>query len=195
MKSAKKTIRLCCCFMVGVVIFHFMGLEALSAENSGGGRALYDEILLWINFGIIVFIFVKYAKTQLMNFLRGRREKLAQEIARIEEKKEAAAAKIKEIQKVLDESEDRFTVIKERIVERGEKKKQATIEAAQQQSKLMLKDANRRVDYYYLQAKDRFRAELIDVAIDMAMERLPQEMTAADNEKLVSDYLAGTQPE
>jgi len=195
MKSAKKTIRHCCCFMVGVVIFHFMGLEALSAENSGGGRALYDEILLWINFGIIVFIFVKYAKTQLMNFLRGRKEKLAQEIARIEENKEAAAAKIKEIQKVLDESEDRFAVIKERIVERGEKKKQATIEAAQQQSKLMLKDANRRVDYYYLQAKSRFRAELIDAAIDMAMERLPQEMTAADNEKLVSDYLAGTLPE
>jgi F-type H+-transporting ATPase subunit b len=181
--------------MAGVVIFHLMGMEALSAENSGGGRALYDEILLWINFGIVVFIFVKYVKTPLMNFLRGRKEKLAQEIAEIEEKKEAASAKIKEIQNVLDESEGRFAEIKERIVERGEKKKQATITAAQQQGKLMLQDANRRVEYYYHQAKRNLRAELIDAAIDMAMERLPQEITTADNEKFVGEYLANTQPE
>ena len=126
-----------------------MGLEALSAETSGGWRPLYDEILLWFNFGIIVFIFIRYAKTPLMNFLRGRKEKLKQEIEGLEEKKEASADKIKEIYQVLDKSEDRFAVIKARIVEQGEKKKQAIIAAGQQQSKMMLKDANRRIENYF----------------------------------------------
>lgn len=172
-----------------------MGLEALSAENSGGWRPLYDEILLWFNFGIIVFIFIRYAKTPLMNFLRGRKEKLKQEIEGLEEKKEAAADKIKEIYKVLDESEDRFAIIKARIVEQGEKNKQAIIAAGQQQSKMMLKDANRRIENYFFQAQDKLKADLIDAAVDMALERLPQEISDTDNEKFVNAYLASAQPE
>ncbi len=195
MKNVNKTIRFCYGFIAGVASFHFMGLEALSAETSGGWRPLYDEILLWFNFGIIVFIFIRYAKTPLMNFLRGRKEKLKQEIEGLEEKKEAAADKIKEIYKVLDESEDRFTVIKARIVERGEKKKQAIIAAGQQQSKMMLKDAKRRIENYFSQAQDKLKADLIDAAIDMALERLPQEISDTDNQKFVNEYLISAQPE
>lgn len=195
MKNVKKTIRFCYGFIAGVVSFHFMGLEALSAETSGGWRPLYDEILLWFNFGIIVFVFIRYGKTPLMNFLRGRKEKLKHKIEGLEEKKEEAADKIKEIHKVLDESEDRFTIIKARIVDRGEKQKQAIIEAAQQQSKMMLVDANRRIKNYFFQAKDKFKAELIDAAVDMASKRLPQEIADADNEKFVNEYLDSAQPE
>lgn len=195
MKNVKKTMRFCYVFIAGVVSFHFMGLEALAAETSGGWRPLYDEILLWFNFGIIVFIFIRYAKTPLMNFLQGRREKLKQEIEGLDEKKEAAAGKIKEIYKVFDESEDRFAIIKARIVERGEKKKQAIIAAGQQQSKMMLKDANRRIESYFFQAQDKFKAELIDAAIDMALARLPQEISDTDNQKFVTEYLVSAQPE
>ena len=195
MKNIKKTIRFCYGFIAGVVSFHFMGLEALSAETSGGWRPLYDEILLWFNFGILVFIFIRYAKTPLMNFLRGRKEKLKQEIESLEEEKGKAADKIKEIYEVLDESEDRFVAIKTRILEQGEKKKQTIIAAAQNQSKMMIEDANRRIQYYFVQAKDKLKAELIDAAIDMALERLPQEISDADNEKFVNEYLASAQPE
>jgi F-type H+-transporting ATPase subunit b len=194
-KNIKKTIRFCYGFIAGVVSFHFMGIEALSAETSGGWRPLYDEILLWFNFGILVFIFIRYAKTPLMNFLRGRKEKLKQEIESLEEEKGKAADKIKEIYEVLDESEDRFVAIKARILEQGEKKKQTIIAAAQNQSKMMIEDANRRIQYYFVQAKDKLKAEFIDAAIDMALERLPQEISDADNEKFVNEYLASTQPE
>ena len=195
MKNLKKTIRFCYGFIAGVVSFHFMGLEALSAETSGGWRPVYDEILLWFNFGIIVFIFIKYAKTPLMNFLRGRKEKLKQEIEGLEEKKEEAAEKIKEIYNVLDESEDRFAIIKDRIVQQGAKKKQTIIATAQQQSTKMIEDANRRVENYFFQAKGKLKADLIDAAIDMALERIPQEISDADNQKFVNDYLVGAQPE
>ena len=130
-----------------------------------------------------------------MNFLRGRKEKLKQEIESLEEEKGKAADKIKEIYKVLDEREDRFVAIKARILNQGEKKKQTIIAAAQNQSKMMIEDANRRIQYYFVQAKDKLKAELIDAAIDMALERLPQEISDADNEKFVNEYLASAQPE
>ncbi len=69
------------------------------------------------------------------------------------------------------------------------------ITAAQQQSKMMLKDANRKIKNYFFQAQDKLKAELIDAAIDMALERLPQEISDADNEKFVNEYLVSAQPE
>ena len=192
MKRVNKIIRLCCFIVAGATSFHFLGLDALASEGSGGWRPIYDEILLWINFGIIAFVFVKYGKTPLMNFLRGQKEKIAQDIERVEQKKEKAANRIKEIQKVLDEKDARFAIIKDRIVRQGENKKQEIIESAQQQSKMMLNDARRRIDSQFDQAKSAFRAELIDAAIELAMQRLPQEIIDEDHDKFLDQYLAGT---
>jgi F-type H+-transporting ATPase subunit b len=190
MKRVNKIVRLCCFIIAGAASFHFLGLDALASEGSGGWRPIYDEILLWINFGIMAFVFVKYGKTPLMNFLRGQKEKIAQDIERVEQKKEKAANQIKEIHKVLDEKDARFAMIKDRIVQQGERKKQEIVESAQQQSKMMLEDGKRRIDTHFIQAKNKFRAEMIDRAIELAMERLTKEITAEDNDKLTIEYLS-----
>jgi len=127
-----------------------------------------------------------------MNFLRGQKEKIAQDIERVEQKKEKATNQIKEIHKVLDEKDARFVEIRDRIVQQGERKKQEIIESAQQQSKMMLNDARRRIDSQFGQAKSAFRAELIDAAIELAMQRLPQEIIDEDHDKFLNQYLAGT---
>ena len=192
MKRVNQIVRLCCFVMAGAISFHFLGLEALASEGSGGWRPIYDEILLWINFGIIVIIFIKYGKTPLMNFLQGRKEKIAREIERVEQKKEKADDKIKEIQKVIDESEVRFTKLKERIVQQGVRKKQEIIDSAQQQSRIMIDDAKRRIDSQFDQAKSSFKAELIDTAMELVMQRLPQEITDEDNDKFTDQFMTST---
>ena len=182
-------------FIAMVLSLHFLGHDALAAEKSSGWRPMYDLILRWINFGIIVFLIVKYGKTPIMNFLRGQKDKLAQEIDRLENEKEDAKAKIKETLKTVDESEVRFSELKDRIIRQGEKKKTEIIESAQNQSKLMLEDGKRRINTYFLQAKNEFRAELIDRAMDMAMERLPGEITPQDNDKFTHLFLESTSAE
>ena len=190
MKRVNGITLLCFCITAGVLSLHFLGHEAFAAEKSSSWRPTYDLILRWINFGIIVFVLNKYAKAPLMNFLRGQKEKLAKEIKKLEDKKENVAANIKETQKVIDVSEVRFAELKERIVQQGERKKQEIIESAQQQSKMMLKNAIRRIDSQFEQAKSAFRAELIDAAIELAMQRLPQEITDEDHDKCLDQYLA-----
>lgn len=191
MKKVNKKIGLFY-FIVGTMSLHFLGFEAMASEGSGGWRPIYDEILLWFNFGIIVFVFIKYGKTPFMNFLRSRKEKISQEIEQIEEKKKQATDKIIELNKMIDESEVRFAQIKDRIVAQGERKKEEIIKSAQEQSKLMLKDAKRRIDAHFQQAKNEFKAELVDKAMDMAMERLPKEITPEDNDKFTRLFLDST---
>ena len=127
-----------------------------------------------------------------MNFLHGRKEKIAREIAQIEEKKKQAVDKVTEINKMVDESEARFAKIKARVVEQGERKKKEIIKSAQQQSKTMLEDAKKRIDIQFVQAKDTLRKELVDSAMDMAMEQLPREITPEDNDKFTRVFLEGT---
>ena len=189
MKCVNKIVLIFCYIIIGILGLHFLGHEAFAAEKASSWRPIYDLILRWINFGIIVFLVIKYAKNPIMNFLRGQKEKLAQEIKRLEDKKQGITANIDETLKTIDESEVRFAELKERIVQQGEKKKEVIIQTAQKQSQMMLEDAKRRIETHFIQAKNKFKAEMIDRAIDLAMEKLPKEITAEDDEKLTVEYL------
>ncbi|MBW2669321.1 MAG: ATP synthase F0 subunit B [Deltaproteobacteria bacterium] len=168
MKKVTKKIGLLYFIMAETMSLHFLGFEALASESSGGWRPIYDEVLLWFN---------------------------AQEIERIEEKKKQAADKVTEINKMVDESKTRFAKIKDRIVEQGERKKAEIIESAQNQSKMMLENAKQRIDFQFVQAKFILRKELIDTALNLAMERIPKEMTPEDNEKFTREFLTSTATE
>lgn len=192
MKHMDKTAGIIFCLMVLLLSLHFLGHDALAAEKSSGWRPIYDLILRWINFFIIVFVVLKYAKAPIMNFLRDQKDKVAKEIAQLENEKQAVRAKIKETLRDVEESEVRFAELKDRIIQQGEKKKTEIIESAQNQSKLMLEDAKRRVEAHFRQAKNEFRAELIDRAMGVVMERLPQEITPEDSDKFTRLFLEST---
>lgn len=182
-------IERCSCYIMVPAILLFTSSEVLAAESSGGWRPIYDEVLLWINFGILVFVFVKYGKTPLMDFLRGHKEKLAREIESIEAEKEKVATKIRATSKMLAESDIRFARLKDKIVKQGEKKKQEIFEDAKQQSELMLEGAKRKIENQLVQAKNKFKSELVDAAIALAIKKLPDKITDADNKKLLTQYI------
>jgi len=149
-------------------------------------------VMRWLNFGIIVFILVKYARTPIKDFLLSRREEVAREIEMVEEKKEEANKKIQDAARMLDESEVRFARVKERIIKEGETKKQKLIEDAQQESKILLESTMKKIESQLLGAKRAFKSELVDTAISLAMKRLPDEITSEDNQNFTNQFLAGT---
>jgi len=190
MKGAKKLAGNCCFIFAIVIGIHLLGTEASAADNSGNWRPVFDLVMRWLNFGIIVFILVKYARTPLKDFLLSRREEVAREIEQIEEKKEAADKKIQDATRMLDESEVRFARIKERVIQEGEIKKQKIIEDAQRESKILLESTIKRIENQLLDAKRAFKSELVDMAISLAMKRLPDEITTEDNQKFTNQFLA-----
>ncbi len=192
MKYLHKPIWVCAWIVAVGLSLHLLGENSLAAEGSKSWRPTYDLIMRWVNFGIIVFLANKYAKAPVLNFLKGRGNQVAEQIKALEDKRDEAAEKIRETQKFIEESEVRFADLREFIVQQGEKKKQDLIASAQEQSRLLLEDSKRRVQSYILEARNAFKAEMIDAAIDLAMERLPKEITAADNQKILDEYLAGT---
>ena len=189
MSAVKKLTRICFFIIASMISFQMLGSEALAADETAGWRPVFDLVMRWLNFGIIVFIIVKYAKTPIKNFLLNRREEVAKEIGNIEEEKEKANSKIQEATRMLEDSEIRFNQIKERIILEGEKKKQKIIENAQQESKILLEETRKKVANQIREAKEEFKAKLVDEAVSLAHERLPDEITSEDNQKFIHLFL------
>ena len=190
MKGIKKIAKICYFILAVVIGILLLGTEASAANNSDDWRPVFDLVMRWLNFGIIVFILVKYARTPIKDFLLSRREEVAREIEMVEEKKEAANKKIQDAARMLDESEVRFARVKERIIQEGETKKQKLIEDAKQESKILLESTMKKIDNQLLDAQRAFKSELVDTAISLAMKRLPDEITTEDNQNFTNQFLA-----
>ena len=152
-------------------------------------RKTYDVLLLWVNFGVLVTLFIKFAKNPLMDALRGVRAKHEDELGEIKKQHndskgglDSEEAKLKGIQKQLD-------VIRARIIEMGEKEKQKIIEQAKISAKKMIEDAKSYASFQMDKARKQLSDEMVDIAISMVEERLAKEISKEDNEKLISDFL------
>lgn len=193
MKHIRKIGIFCVCLMmIGVLISGSVALASEEGEEkaSGGWRTTYNEIMLWLNFGILAFVIIKFGRAPIMNFLRGRKDELAREIKQVEDEKEKVSAKISDTLNILNESEVRFAELKQKIVDQGEKRKQEIIEDARRQSQIMIEATRQKLDTRILQAKSRFKAELVDEAITLATEKLPGFMTEEDNQRFVENYIS-----
>jgi F-type H+-transporting ATPase subunit b len=189
MKDNRKLVWFCFFVFAVAMSLHFLGTDALAAENNGGWRSTYDLIMKWVNFGILVFVLVKFAGGPIKEFLQGRKEEVTVEIRKIEKEKEKASERIKEAIQTLEESDVRFEKLKGRILKQGEREKQKIIENAQDQSRIMLKGAKRKIENRIYQAQKTIRSEMVDAAIELALERLPNEITNQDNQRFIEVFL------
>jgi len=193
--NRQNKIWLCGFFLAGIISLHLWGDTAWAAENTGNWRSTYDLVLKWINFLILVFVVVKFGKAPLMNFLKGQKEKWVREIKELEDNKANMDADISQSLTIIEESDMRFAELKERIAQQGEQKKQEIIETARQHSQIMFDNAQRRIESHIMEARNAFKAQMVDAAIALAMERLSQEITAADNQKFLDQYMVSIQAE
>ena len=77
------------------------------------------------------------------------------------------------------------------MLPREKRKKNQIIEEAQIESRLIMEEAKRRIDNRIIQAKNILKAELVDTAINSAIKKLPNEITAEDDQKLIQTFLNG----
>jgi len=162
---------------------------AFAAGEAGGWRSMYDEIMRWLNFGIFVLVIVKFARVPLVDFLKGRKEDVADEIKQVETQKQRAEEDVQGIVQQFEESRRHLEKIKTRILNQGERRKEQIIADARSESEMMLNASKINIKGQIANARDRLRFEIIDEAIDMALKKLPDEITDQDNAKIVNEYL------
>ncbi len=162
---------------------------AAAGQEAAGWRPTYDLIMKWVNFLILVFVIVKFARVPLRNFFKQKEVEVSSEIEAMEAEKKAAEEKIAEARRAIEHRQERFEEIKARMLRQGKRRKQYIIEGARRESRLMIEAARHKVEGQIRQAHEKLREEMVDLAIDLAMKRLPEVMQESDNQKLLSRYL------
>ncbi len=192
MRKNKQIVLIGCYLITIISALYLCGTEALAAENTKTWRTTFDLVMRWLNFAIITFVIVKFAKKPLRDFLLSKKEEINRHIKKYEQQKETVEEKIKAISQEFEDSKTGFEKLKRRIIQEGQKKKEQIIEDAQRESRILIESAKHRIENQILEAKNVIRAELTDSAIALAEARLPDVITAKDQQTLIDHFMQNT---
>ena len=190
MKSISRTNLLSLASLAFLLLFAF---DAFALEEASAGRKVWDNIMLFVNFGILVFLFVKYAKKPLMNYLRSERESVEKELNELTDKKQgiqsqrdAETEHLKGIDQIIEE-------IRSNILEIGKKEKEKIIQQGKALADKMIRDAKTYSENRIVAARKELSEEMVDMALSMAKDKLSKDMTDEDNNNLVNQFVTDLQ--
>ena len=175
-------------------MLHLMAFEGLAAENGGDWRPIFDLVMRWVNFLILAFLLIKFSRAPVKKFFAGRKQDIADEIGVLEAEKEKMLGQIEESKQQLEKNQDRLSALKKTIIAQGEKIRQKIIEEAELESKMMLKSAKQKMDSRIVEARQVLKMELVDRAIALAIDLLPEKITKEDNQKFIDDFISSASP-
>lgn len=184
----KKPVILFLSFISAIVYIALSGTDAIAAESISRGRVIWNNIMLWVNFGILVFVFIKFGKKPLLDLLQGERQKIGKRIEEIEEKVKEARSLMEEESDRLKNIDEHIAQIREQIIELGNREKENIIEKAKITADLMIEDAQKEAQYRVEVAKKHFSEEMLDIAISIAVEQLRHGLNQEDNDKIVNNF-------
>ena len=166
-------------------------LNAFASEGASEGRKLWNSIMLWVNFGIMVFFFLKFGKKPLMNFLHGESEKIEKDLDEVNSQLQKARSHMDAEAERLEKIDGRLKEIRENILSIGQREKAKIIEKAKNTANQMIEDAKKESQYQFIIAKKGLGEEMLDIAISLVVERLKTGMSAMDNEKIIDRFTSG----
>jgi F-type H+-transporting ATPase subunit b len=152
-------------------------------------RKLYDSIMLWVNFGVLVVVFIKFARKPLMDALHSVREKIKKNLDAIKKQFDDTKSDVDGEQAKLDNIEQYLEEVQKHIIEMGKKERARIIEQARITAEKMIADAEAHAAYQMAKAKKELSDEMVDIAISMVEKKLKKEITQEDNASFVDQFL------
>jgi F-type H+-transporting ATPase subunit b len=171
---------------MGAICFTvFLCSPSFAAEGTSKARVIWDNIMLFFNFGILVAAFIKFGKTPLVDFLKGESKKVKEEIEIIEEQLHKANSLMKAEEDKFASIDEKIKDTREQIIALGEKEKQKIIEKAQLLARHMIEDARNEAEYRLEKAKKSYGEEMLETAVSIALRDLKSRLTQEADEDIV----------
>lgn len=142
-----------------------------------------------INFGILMWIFVRFGKGPVLSGLKERRNKVKREIDEAQRMKKEAAARAKKYQKQLENLDEELDATKKALIAAAATDKERIVREAEEKAARMERDAKSLLESEVKQTRLDLTRETADLAMSAAEELLRSRITRADQERLAEDFL------
>ena len=174
------------CFFV---IFFLSNSGFAAIEQPSKARLIWQEIMLFVNFGIIVFLFLRYGKKSLLDYIFKERNKIKERIEGLEKEYNEAKLILDQQTQKLANIESYIQDIRKSILELAEREKQKIIENAKREAENMLEEAKLYHEFEAEKAKKRLREELAIMAINFVKESLRKRLTKEMDESVIKEFI------
>lgn len=176
-----------------VALLGFFPVDALGAETISEGRKLWDLILRWVNFGILVFFFLKYGKAPLMRFLNGERNRVEKTLHEIDKDLNLSRMRLQEESKKLEDIEGSLQDLRKNILEMGKKEKERILEDARSTADQMIAQAESETEIKLEGAKRQLNDKVVERALGLAEKQLQASFSDRDNDQLLQGFVGDLQ--
>lgn len=169
------------------LLITLQALPAYASDPSAGGL----QALFWpaINLVILIAALVYFTRKPLQAFFEQRRSKIQGELQSAADQLATAETTYAKWQRRMIDLEGELDEIRATSRQRAEAERQQIIEDARAAAERIRRDATAAVELELRRARDSLREEATQLAIDLAAERLTREVTDADRDRLVDEFI------
>lgn len=177
--------------VLGLAAMGFAQEAAEGGHHADTGAQMKDFMWRCIDFAALVAIAVwALKKADVKGTLAARREGIEKTLKEAVEAKEAAEKKFAEYSTRLDEANKEIEVISANMKREGELEKERIIAEAKEAAARIKAQAEAAAEQEVLKAKDELRAEAARLAVELAEQKIKQNIAKGDQDKLVGDYIS-----
>ena len=160
-----------------------------SDSHADSGVILKDFIWRCINFAIMAGAIAYFAIKPIRNGLQGRRAEIVKALNDAAAARDAAEAKAREYQEKLARAAAEIETIYAAIRREGELERDKIVASAREMAVKIEQEADAKAATAVARARVELRAEAARLAVELAEELLGKSVTAADQKRLVDEYM------
>jgi F-type H+-transporting ATPase subunit b len=162
-------------------------VSAHAADPSADGL----QTFLWpgLNLVILIAALVYFARKPLQAYFEKRRSEIKGELQSAADQLTTAEATYAKWQRRMIDLEGELDEIRATSRQRAEAERERIIEAARASAERIRHNATAAVDLELRRAREALREEATQLAIELAGERLSREVTDADRDRLVDEFI------
>ncbi|HEY4395880.1 MAG TPA: ATP synthase F0 subunit B [Polyangia bacterium] len=173
-------------------------VAAEAAEHPGGelhdheapeisGKKLALQLL---NFGVLVFILVKFGGPAVSKALAARHQQLKADLASASAARTEAEARLKQQEARLAALEQEIEGIRKGVKAEAEAEKARLIATAEERARRIKEETAFVLDQQVKEAEYRLRREVAQAAVDLAEQMVRKSLGAGDQQRLVDTFVA-----
>jgi F-type H+-transporting ATPase subunit b len=189
MKSLKKTIA----FISFISTTMMFAASVFAEEAAHGGHEeitfMGDWLPRLVNFAIIAFVVVYFARKPVRDFFSNRSAEIAKAIQESREARERAVAALTDLERKIKEMEAETGRMVADAQARGEKDKKELVEEGRKVAQEVQAQVKQGIDSELHKAKAALAAEASLLALDLAEGRIKQKINNQDHERIVKEYI------
>jgi F-type H+-transporting ATPase subunit b len=147
-------------------------------------------LALWINTGLLFWLFWYYGKRPVQEALRKRKETILRGMEEAGRQRDDAAARLDEYRDKLDHLDEEIERTKRDMRAAAEAERERILVEARGRRERLERDARQIIDQQLEAARGELRADVIRQATQAARDLIAKQVTVSDQQRLADEYLA-----